>query len=360
MVVGPVESNRGQRARPRAPELAARDIEQTPRLNRRRAQSIDHYWNIRAGSGRQWRYSSCWRNVTHCLSCHTTLRVLFRRCRQIIKCLTIGSFPGVLLKDARSDVLCRSERRCVDPQPGNARCEARKRRCRSVKIRYTCDCRCAGFRLDLTVDSDYLLPAPVLRFWRAALGDQTRAPRIARKGSRLGAARRFIRRTAKYLAGGGRTGADTGTRSRYAEAPNLYLREIVDAETIVISEYSFRQEYCPLDTPGGYFAVSSAGGLGWGFPASLGAKLASPGKMVLSVLGDGAYMFANPTACHYMAQMQNLPVLTVIYNNSLYGAVRRATLRHAMATLALAAESDGRFSLIFRRQRFAKNRRAVA
>ncbi len=31
---------------------------------------------------------------------------------------------------------------------------------------------------------------------------------------------------------------------------NHCLREIVDADTIVISEYSFRQEYCPLDTPG--------------------------------------------------------------------------------------------------------------
>ena len=72
--------------------------------------------------------------------------------------------------------------------------------------------------------------------------------------------------------------------------------------------------------------MSSAGGLGWGFGASLGAKLASPDRMVLSVLGDGAYMFANPTACHYVAQMQKLPVLTVIYNNALYGAVRRATL----------------------------------
>ena len=107
---------------------------------------------------------------------------------------------------------------------------------------------------------------------------------------------------------------------------NHCLREIVDADSIVISEYSFRQEYCPLDTPGSLFAVSSAGGLGWGFPASLGAKLASPDKLVVSVLGDGAYMFANPTACHYVAQMQNLPVLTVIYNNALYGAVRRATL----------------------------------
>jgi acetolactate synthase I/II/III large subunit len=122
---------------------------------------------------------------------------------------------------------------------------------------------------------------------------------------------------------------------------NYCLREVVDADTKVISEYSFRQEYCPLHTPGSLFALSSAGGLGWGFPASLGVKLASPHSLVLSVLGDGAYMFANPTACHYTAQMQKLPVLTIIYNNALYGAVRRATLD--MYSNGVAGEADGRF-----------------
>ena len=115
---------------------------------------------------------------------------------------------------------------------------------------------------------------------------------------------------------------------------------MVDPDTIVISEYSFRQEYCPLEKPGSLFGVSNAGGLGWGFGASLGAKLAAPQRQVLSVLGDGAYMFANPTACHYVAQMQNLPVLTVIYNNALYNAVRRATLD--MYGSGVAAQGDGR------------------
>ncbi|HUN41546.1 MAG TPA: thiamine pyrophosphate-requiring protein, partial [Acetobacteraceae bacterium] len=121
---------------------------------------------------------------------------------------------------------------------------------------------------------------------------------------------------------------------------NHCLRDVIDRDTIVISEYSFRQEYCPLESPGSLFALSSAGGLGWGFGASLGAKLAAPDKQVVSVLGDGAYMFANPTACHYVAQMQNLPVLTVIYNNALYGAVRRATL--GMYGSGVASENDGR------------------
>ena len=121
---------------------------------------------------------------------------------------------------------------------------------------------------------------------------------------------------------------------------NHCLRDVVDRDTIMISEYSFRQEYCPLETPGSLFAVSAAGGLGWGFGASLGAKLAAPSCQVISVLGDGAYMFANPTACHYVAQMHKLPVLTVIYNNALYGAVRRATLD--MYDSGAAAQNDGR------------------
>lgn len=121
---------------------------------------------------------------------------------------------------------------------------------------------------------------------------------------------------------------------------NHCLREIVTPETTVISEYSFRQEYCPLASPGSLFGVSAAGGLGWGFGAALGVKLAAPERQVIAVLGDGAYMFANPTACHFIGQAQNLPVLVVIYNNALYGAVRRATLD--MFPASTAAAGDGR------------------
>jgi len=121
---------------------------------------------------------------------------------------------------------------------------------------------------------------------------------------------------------------------------NHCLAEVVDRDTIVINEYSFRQEYCLLETPGSLFGVSNAGGLGWGFGASLGAKLAAPQRQVVSLLGDGAYMFANPVACHYMAQMQRLPVLTVVFNNGLYNAVRRATLD--MYANGVAADGDGR------------------
>jgi len=121
---------------------------------------------------------------------------------------------------------------------------------------------------------------------------------------------------------------------------NHCLHAVIEPDTVVVNEYSFRQEYCPLEQPGSLFSVGPAGGLGWGFPAALGIKLASPQKQVVALLGDGAYMFANPTACHFIADSQKLPLLTVIYNNALYGAVRRATLD--MYATGVAAEADGR------------------
>ncbi len=188
-----------------------------------------------------------------------------------------------------------------------------------------------GFPSDLTIAATSL---SVLEALEQALQGRTGAHVEERRAH-------LVRRSAELHAQWQDEAEQAGRGSKNTSAwLNHCLREVVDRETIVITEYSFRQEHCPLETPGSLFAVSSAGGLGWGFGASLGAKLAAPDRQVMSVLGDGAYMFANPTACHYVAQMQNLPVLTVIYNNALYGAVRRATLD--MYEKGVAAQGDGR------------------
>jgi hypothetical protein len=73
----------------------------------------------------------------------------------------------------------------------------------------------------------------------------------------------------------------------------------------------------------------------------MGAKLAAPEKFVVATIGDGAYMFANPTVCHWVADKFDIPVLTVIFNNSRYGAVRRATL--SMFKDGAAGKDDGQF-----------------
>jgi acetolactate synthase-1/2/3 large subunit len=103
------------------------------------------------------------------------------------------------------------------------------------------------------------------------------------------------------------------------------IAKAVGPEAIIVNEYPFLPEAAALDRAGSFFGSSSASGLGWGLPAALGAQLAAPERTVVATLGDGAYIFANPTACHQIAEAQRLPVLTVVFNNGEWGAVRRAT-----------------------------------
>jgi acetolactate synthase-1/2/3 large subunit len=121
---------------------------------------------------------------------------------------------------------------------------------------------------------------------------------------------------------------------------NHCLGEAVDDDALIVSEYWVRTEFCKREKAGTFYGAGPAGGLGWGVGAALGAKLAAPDKLVICGVGDGAYMFANPTACHWTAQAHKLPILTVINNNSVYNAVRRSTLA-MYATGEAQAENDG-------------------
>jgi acetolactate synthase-1/2/3 large subunit len=118
------------------------------------------------------------------------------------------------------------------------------------------------------------------------------------------------------------------------------IGEAVGEDAIIFNEYPLRPDHCPREKPGTFFALGPAGGLGWGFGAALGAKLAAPDSFVVATLGDGAYMFANPMVGHWVSAKHDLPILTVVFNNSRYGAVRRATL--AMFKDGAAGENEGR------------------
>ena len=103
------------------------------------------------------------------------------------------------------------------------------------------------------------------------------------------------------------------------------VNDVIDDDTLVINEYTLALDQASFTKPLRYFSHSPTGGLGWGLGAALGAKLAAPDKTVIAVLGDGAYMFGNPTPAHYVAQASRLPFLTVILNNAMWGAVHRST-----------------------------------
>jgi acetolactate synthase-1/2/3 large subunit len=58
----------------------------------------------------------------------------------------------------------------------------------------------------------------------------------------------------------------------------------------------------------------------------MGLKLARPERTVIAAVGDGAYLFANPAACHHAMAMHDLPVLTVICANRKWTAVQGSAL----------------------------------
>jgi acetolactate synthase-1/2/3 large subunit len=103
------------------------------------------------------------------------------------------------------------------------------------------------------------------------------------------------------------------------------VRDALPKGGIVITELGVAADHFGLEEPGSLLAVSIGGGLGFGLGASLGAKLAAPDRMVVSTIGDGSYMFGNPTPFHLVARAAKLPTLTIVCNNGRWQAVESAT-----------------------------------
>jgi len=96
-------------------------------------------------------------------------------------------------------------------------------------------------------------------------------------------------------------------------------------DAIVVSELGVQSDVMTFRHPDGLLSHSLAGGLGWGLPAALGAKLATPERLVIATVGDGSYMFANPISCHQVAEALDIPLLTIVFNNGVWNAVRKST-----------------------------------
>jgi acetolactate synthase-1/2/3 large subunit len=104
------------------------------------------------------------------------------------------------------------------------------------------------------------------------------------------------------------------------------LGRLKGADDLVVAEPNFPIALLDFPEPRGYFGTSPAGGLGWALGAALGAKLAAPERRVIAAVGDGSYMFGNPTPAHFVSAALGLPTLTIILNNRMWASVRRATL----------------------------------
>ena len=175
-----------------------------------------------------------------------------------------------------------------------------------------------SFPCNLAIDAAPELVLPALD---AALSGQAVDPdTIAARRAALAA------RAAELRAGWQRAATESrGERPISVAWLSHCIGRVVDENTIVLNELGLSPAHLTLQRPGSYFGLSPAGGLGWGLGAALGAKLAAPDKLVIASMGDGAYMFGNPTPAHYVSRAHDLPVLYIVSNNAGWGAVRAAT-----------------------------------
>jgi acetolactate synthase-1/2/3 large subunit len=97
-------------------------------------------------------------------------------------------------------------------------------------------------------------------------------------------------------------------------------------DATVLSELGCPMAPMTLSHHRAWYQEPHAGGLGWSFPAALGMQLADRDRLIVATMGDGSYMFANPVACHQIAEALDLPILLIIVNNAEWGAVRQSVL----------------------------------
>jgi len=101
------------------------------------------------------------------------------------------------------------------------------------------------------------------------------------------------------------------------------LREILPMDGIVTTEVGQCQMWTSLHfdviSPGTFFSSTGLGTMGFGFPASIGAKAARKDVTVVDIAGDGSFnMTENSLA---VSVLEGLPVIVFLLNNFMLGMV---------------------------------------
>jgi acetolactate synthase I/II/III large subunit len=133
------------------------------------------------------------------------------------------------------------------------------------------------------------------------------------------------------------------------------LNDVLTEHDIVVEEITTTHEQLRTvlrrTVPGTYFR-SGGSGLGYGLGAALGIKLAAPDRRVVSLIGDGAFLFATPTPALWAMHLARTPALVVVFQNGGFAASRApvftlfpdgasARAGQVLGTLFADGEQDG-------------------
>jgi tartronate-semialdehyde synthase len=103
------------------------------------------------------------------------------------------------------------------------------------------------------------------------------------------------------------------------------INEFFDEETVFVTCIGLNQIWSgqlqKITKPRHYLDCGGAGPLGWDMPASIGAKVARPDKLVVDVVGDYGFQFCMDALP--VAVMYKVPFVIVVLNNGYLGLIRQ-------------------------------------
>lgn len=101
------------------------------------------------------------------------------------------------------------------------------------------------------------------------------------------------------------------------------VRSVLPKDAIITTDVGWNKngvgQQFPVCVPGSVLAPGGFATMGFGAPAALGAKIASPDRVVVSLVGDGG--FGQNPALLATAVEEGIPVIWVIMNNNAYGVI---------------------------------------
>lgn len=122
------------------------------------------------------------------------------------------------------------------------------------------------------------------------------------------------------------------------------VRQVLPKDALITTDVGWNKngvgQQFPIYDAGTIFTPGGFATMGFGAPAALGAKIAKPDKVVVSLVGDGG--FGQNPALLATAAEENIPVIWVIMNNSAFGTIAGLEKAHFGTTFGTVFERDGK------------------
>ena len=116
-----------------------------------------------------------------------------------------------------------------------------------------------------------------------------------------------------------------GTRLTAPWVMTQLTKTFADRDTVYVTDVGQNQmwaaQYLTIDKPRHHLTSGGCGTMGFGLPGAVGAAFAKPDSQIVHICGDGGFKMTGMEM--FTASRENLPLISIVINNSCLGMVRQ-------------------------------------